>query len=92
MQDGTTVTELYYTKLKTYSAFASKVHGPLDKFNYVNFTLSSDRDMLLMAQLNYTTTKVPTEQTDHLTGKKALRSECKSRLTRFVFRTVVIAI
>lgn len=71
MQDGTTVTELYYTKLKTYSAFASKVHGPLDKFNYVNFTLSSDRDMLLMAQLNYTTTKTPTEQTDHLTGEES---------------------
>ncbi len=53
--NGESVTKVHYAKLSDYTQVQTKVHGKLEKFKYVNFTLSADQYMMMMPQLNYST-------------------------------------
>ena len=50
---GDTVTKVHYSKQEEYTEVISKITGDLQKFKYLNFTLSASKAVTMMAQLNY---------------------------------------
>lgn len=52
---GETVTKVHYAKLSDYTQVQTKVHGALQKYKYINLTLSADKSTIMMPQINYNT-------------------------------------
>ena len=51
--NGQSVTKVHYSKLSEYTEIVAKMTGNCNRFKYLNFKLSADAPMLMMAQLNY---------------------------------------
>ena len=51
--NGQSVTKVHYAKLSEYTQVQTKVHGKLEKYKYLNLTLSAEQSMIMMPQINY---------------------------------------
>lgn len=51
--NGQSVTRVRYAKVADYTQIQTKVHGKLEKYKYLNLTLSADKSMIVMPQINY---------------------------------------
>lgn len=50
---GENATRVHYAKLSEYTQAQCNIHGSMERYKYINFSLSGSKTMLVMPQMNY---------------------------------------